>query len=61
MSEKFDDEKGIEAIMYLQGAVDIEETRAQATTGWNGMSDSEKMTTLNVYDMLKKPAIRKEK
>lgn len=49
---EFDSKEGVKAIMYLQNLVDIPETRAQATAGWNGMADWEKESTLDTYRML---------
>jgi hypothetical protein len=51
--EKLDEEteKGIEAIIYLQGMAGIEEPREKALAGWRGMSASERVTTMNAYQI----------
>ena len=44
---------GIKAIQFLQGVMNIEETEEQARAGWNGMSESEKVTTMQAYQVMK--------
>ena len=51
--KNLNEEDGIKAIQFLQGVANLKESRAQAKTGWNGMSESEKKTTIEVYEMLK--------
>jgi len=47
------EEDGIKAIQFLQKVVATDETVAQAKAGWNAMSESEQVTTMEVYEMLK--------
>lgn len=42
-------EAGIEAIIALQAAAGIVETRIQAEAGWGDMSDGEKQNTMDAY------------
>lgn len=51
--ENLNEKDGIKAIQFLQKVVNTEETEVQARAGWNGMSQSEKITTMEVYEMLK--------
>lgn len=46
-------EKGIEAIIYLQKLVGIEETREQAVVGWSRMSKHERQFTMKVCEVMK--------
>ena len=41
----FTEEEGINAIIKLQGYVDVVESTEKAKAGWNAMSDSEKEST----------------
>lgn len=41
---------GINAIIYLQALVGIEETNEKATAGWDAMTEAEQNTTLTLYD-----------
>lgn len=45
------EEKGIQAIIYLQKMAGKEETREAARDGWKKMSESQKDTTITVYKM----------
>jgi hypothetical protein len=47
-----DEEKGIEAIIYLQSLAGIDESKEEARKGWASMNDSEKRHTLDVYNRL---------
>ncbi len=47
------EEDGIKAIQFLQGVVNLKENEAQARAGWNRMSQSEKITTMEAYEVLK--------
>lgn len=38
--------RGINAIIYLQALVGIEETKEKATAGWEAMTEAEQNTTL---------------
>lgn len=51
--KNLDEEDGIKAIQFLQEMNNIEETEAQARVGWNRMSQSEKETTMEVYERFK--------
>lgn len=51
--KNLNEEDGIKAIQFLQEMKNIEETEAQARTGWNRMSQSEKENTMKVYEMFK--------
>lgn len=46
-----DEQKGIEAIIYLQSLARVPETEEEAKAGWNAMSDSEKAVTLKMYEI----------
>lgn len=41
---------GINAIIYLQALVGIEETKEKATAGWEAMTEAEQNTTLTLCD-----------
>ena len=47
------EDKGIEAIIFLQSLVGIVESREQATVGWRAMRDWEKASTMRTYRLLK--------
>ena len=51
--KSLNEEDGIKAIQFLQGTVNLKETKVQARAGWNGMSESERRMTMEVYEMLK--------
>ena len=57
--KNLDEEDGIKAIQFLQGIANREETEIQARAGWNGMSQSEKESTIEVYEMLKSKVANK--
>lgn len=42
--------RGINAIIYLQALVGIEETTEKATARWEAMTEAEQNTTLTLYD-----------
>ncbi len=44
-----EEEKGIKAIIALQGMMNLGESREKAAHGWASMSDSEKKSTLEAY------------
>jgi hypothetical protein len=44
---------GVKAIIFLQKFANINESVEKAIKGWNGMSDSEKETTMRMYNLLK--------
>jgi hypothetical protein len=44
-----DEQKGIEAIIYLQSLSDITESEDDARKGWQGMSPAEQNATMAVY------------
>lgn len=48
-----DREKGIDAVIFLQGMAYITETRESAGRGWDRMREWEKRTTLEWYARLK--------
>jgi hypothetical protein len=45
-------ESGARMIIALQGVADIEESMEEAKHGWLSMSESERQTTRQVYQML---------
>ena len=49
---EFDEEKGIEAIIFLQKRAGIVETREQAQAGWRKMKPHQKSLTLEVFERL---------
>jgi len=46
------EERGIKAIIALQGLANVEESRDQARAGWRSMGDGAKQTTLKTYEMI---------
>lgn len=42
--------RGINAIIYLQALVGIEETKEKATARWEAMTETEQNTTLTLCD-----------
>lgn len=48
-----EEEKGIEAIRYLQKMNGIEEPRSKALTGWRCMTSVQKQLTLQLHDRFK--------
>jgi hypothetical protein len=51
--KELETEKGIKAIIFLQGTANIEEPEERARANWLAMSDAEKQTTMETYEMLK--------
>lgn len=43
--------EGMKMIQFLQKQAGITETDEKAKAGWNSMTDSEKATTVRVYNM----------
>lgn len=54
MTPEVRQEKGIEAIIYLQSLYGITETREQAIKGWNGITLGEQDYTLALYHQMKR-------
>ena len=47
-----EEQRGVEAIQYLQSMVAIDETAEKALAGWRDMSDNDQETTMVTYEFM---------
>jgi hypothetical protein len=47
-----EEQRGVEAIQYLQSMIAIDETAGEALAGWRAMSDDEQETTMVTYSFM---------
>lgn len=47
-----EEQRGVEAIQYLQSMIAIDETTEEALAGWRAMSDDDQETTMVTYEFM---------
>lgn len=55
-----DEERGIEAIIFLQSLAGIEESEEDARKGWRSLTDMQKRSTMQTYSMMKDMTVEAE-
>lgn len=55
-----DEQKGIEAIIFLQSLAGIEESEEDARKGWRSLTDMQKRSTMQTYSMMKAMTVEAE-